>query len=225
MAHASPSRRSFLATVPAVASLGLARQAGPAATLAPRDSSFDPWVEVHAEHLRHNVAEVRRRVGGRPILAVIKNNGYGLGVVNAARLLEPLPAVAGLAVIKLHEAMALRDAGIRCPVLLMGPTDERDLEAAIGGDIMPMVYTPIGPLLDRIAARLQKRIPIHVCIDTGIGRVGVPHAQAPALIADLAGRQSVAVQGVMMTFTEDAEFDREQLRGFCRSATESSGAA
>ena len=44
--------------------------------------------------------------------------------------------------------------------------------------------------------------------------MGVPHAQAPALIADLAGRQSVAVQGVMMTFSEDAEFDREQLRRF-----------
>jgi hypothetical protein len=66
-------------------------------------SSFDPWIEIHRENLTHNVNEIRRRAGGRPILAVIKNNGYGLGLENAARLLEPPPAVAGFAVVKLQE--------------------------------------------------------------------------------------------------------------------------
>jgi alanine racemase len=145
---------------------------------------------------------------------VIKNNGYGLGVVNVARLLEPAPSVAGLAVVKLHEAMALRDAGIRRPILLMGPTDEREFEEAVTRDIMPMVYTPVGPLLDRIAARRQRPAPLHVCVDTGIGRVGVPHTRAAPLLRDLAGRKSVELQGVMMTFTEDPEFDKEQLRRF-----------
>ena len=144
-------------------------------------------------NLRHNVQEVRKRVGGRPILAVIKNNGYGLGVVNVARLLEPLPAVAGLAVVKLHEAMALRDAGIRRPILLMGPADERELEEAIARDIMPMVYTPVGRLVDAIAARRQKPVALHVCVDTGIGRVGVPHTRAAPLMRDLAGRKSVEI--------------------------------
>ena len=79
----------------------------PALSLAPRvrtlrDSSFDPWVEVRPDHLRRNVAEIHRRVGGRPILAVIKNNGYGLGVAAVARVLEPESAVAGFAVVKLH---------------------------------------------------------------------------------------------------------------------------
>jgi alanine racemase len=51
-------------------------------------------------------------------------------------------------------------------------------------------------------------------VDTGIGRVGVPHARAGSLLRDLAGRRSVQMQGVMMTFTEDPEFDKEQLRRF-----------
>jgi alanine racemase len=206
------SRRSFLAVAPVVAAAGLARQGPPAP--APRDSSYDPWVEIHPQNLRHNVAEIRRRVDGRPILAVIKNNGYGLGVVNVARLLEPDQAVAGLAVVKLHEAIALRDAGIRRPILLMGPTDEGELEEAVVRDIMPMVYTPVGPLLDRIAARRRRPVPLHVCVDTGIGRVGVPHTRAAPLLRDLAGRKSVELRGVMMTFTEDPEFDKEQLRRF-----------
>jgi alanine racemase len=210
------SRRSMLTAGVALPALGRSQAAiqqrrveAPAV-----DSSFDPWVEVNRTNLQHNVAEISRRVASRPILAVIKNNGYGLGVVNAAQLLEPAPAIAGFAVVKLHEAMSLRDAGIRKPVLLMGPFDERNLADLVARDIMPMVYTPIGAALDRISTARQKPVPLHVCIDTGIGRVGVPFRQAAPLVRDLAARTSVQIAGVMMTFTEDPEFDVEQLSRF-----------
>ena len=178
------------------------------------DSSFDPWVEIHADHLRHNVQEISRRVGARPILAVIKNNGYGMGVVTAAKLLEPQPEIFGFAVVKFHEAMSLRDAGIRKPILLLGPFNDRNLEDAAARKILPMIYTEQGAQLDRIAAKLQRRVPLHICIDTGIGRVGVPYDQAAPLIRDLAVRKSVQIQGTMMTFTEDKDFDLEQIQRF-----------
>jgi alanine racemase len=177
-------------------------------------SSFDPWIEIHPGNLRHNVNEINRRVESRPILAVVKNNGYGMGVVNAARLLEPDTAIAGFAVVKLHEAITLRDAGIRKPILLMGPFDEMNLEEAARRNIMPMVYTPLGPAVDRVSRKIQRPVTLHVCVDTGIGRVGVPHTQAANLIRDLAARKSVRIQGTMMTFTEDSDFDKEQLRRF-----------
>jgi alanine racemase len=158
------------------------------------DSSFDPWVEINTENLRHNVQVISKRVADRPILAVIKNNGYGLGVENAAKHLEPLSAIAGFAVVKLHEAVALRDAGIKKPVLLMGPFDEKNLEEAIARDIMPMVYTPVGAALDKISQKLRKPVPLHVCVDTGIGRVGVPYRAAPDLIRDLAARNRFAAR-------------------------------
>jgi alanine racemase len=179
-----------------------------------RDSAFDPWIEINPQHLRQNAAEVARAAGGRPILAVIKNNGYGFGVVEVGRVLATLPEVRGLAVIKLQEAMALRDSGITVPVLLMGPFDERDLQDMHARDIMPMVYTPMGETLERIAARNGRPLKLHVCVDTGLGRVGVPYGDAPALIRDLATRRGVVLDGVMMTFTEDLAFDREQLRRF-----------
>ena len=175
-------------------------------------SSFDPWVEVRTDHLRHNVQEIARRVDSRPILAVIKNNAYGLGVVNVGRVLDTLDTIAGLAVVKLNEAVTLRDAGIRKPVLLLGPFDERDLEDAVSRDIMPMVYTPIGDTLDRVSKKLQKPIPLHVCLDTGMGRVGAPFRTAATLVRDLASRSSIRIEGVMTTLSEDEEFDREQIR-------------
>ncbi len=208
------SRRAFLKSALAVPAAAAAAPLGSNRVQVEHDSAFDPWIEVNPVNLQHNAGEVSRRVAGRPILAVIKNNGYGLGVVNAAKSLEPLSAIHGFAVVKLHEAMTLREAGVRKPILLMGPFDERNLADAVASDIMPMIYTPLGDTLDRIAARRQKPVALHVCVDTGIGRVGVPYREAVPLIRDLASRRSVQIRGTMMTFTEDEEFDREQLRRF-----------
>jgi alanine racemase len=186
----------------------------PPETTASKDSSFDPWIEIFPENLRHNVQEISRRVASRPILAVIKNNGYGFGVTNVAQLLEPQAEIFGFAVVKFHEAISLRDAGIHKPILLLGPFDENNLADAVARNIMPMVYTPLGTALDKIAAKTQKPVPLHICIDTGIGRVGVPYHEAAPLVRDLASRKSVQIQGTMMTFTEDPDFDKEQLRRF-----------
>ena len=199
----------------------------PSETAASKDSSFDPWIEIFPANLRHNVQEISRRVASRPILAVIKNNGYGFGVANVAQLLEPQAEVFGFAVVKFHEAISLRDAGVRKPILLLGPFDENNLADAVARNIMPMVYTPLGPALDKIAAKTQKPVPLHICIDTGIGRVGVPYHEAGLLVRDLASRKSVQIQGTMMTFTEDPDFDKEQLRRFNEtcSSFESQGIA
>jgi alanine racemase len=217
------SRRRFLEAASAAPAFGLS-QAAPSSRVAQvRDSSFDPWVEVDAARLRRNVDQIHRRAG-RPILAVIKNNGYGAGVVNVARVLDPLPSIAGFAVVKLHEAVALRDASVSKPVLLLGPFGARELPEIAARRIMPMVYMPIGDELDRVAARLRRPLQIHVCVDTGIGRVGVPHRKAAPLIRDLASRKSVEIAGTMMTFTEDPAFDPEQLRRFEDLAAELQGA-
>jgi alanine racemase len=173
---------------------------------------FDPWVEINAENLRHNVGEIARRAGGRPILAVIKNNGYGLGVTNVGRLLDGDGRIAGFAVVKLHEAMALRDAGIKKPILLMGPFTDTELADVAARDVMPMVYRDHGAALDRAAAKTGRAVPLHVKVDTGMGRVGVPHDEAPRLLKDLASRRSVRLEGIMTTLTEDEAFDREQVK-------------
>lgn len=209
------NRRHFFEGTAAalMAPLGL-RAASAQSHDAPTGSALDPWFEINREHLALNVAEVARVAGGRPILAVIKNNGYGHGVVPIARALATAPQVRGLAVVKLQEAMAIRDAGITAPVLLMGPFDDANLADMHARDIMPMVYTPVGAALERIAARSGKPVRLHVCIDTGLGREGVPYREAPALIRDLAGRKGLSIEGVMTTFTEDEAFDQEQRRRF-----------
>ena len=123
----SGSRRSFLKLWAAAPALALSPSPR---TQAVDRSSFDPWIEVRPDHLRHNLGQIHRRAGGRPILAVIKNNGYGLGVVAAARAIEAEPAIAGFAVVKLHEAATLRDAGLRCSVVVHYRPGRRAFQAS-----------------------------------------------------------------------------------------------
>jgi alanine racemase len=207
----SPTRRAFLKASAALPALGFELQPGQTPSISTHLSSFDPWVEVSEGHLRSNATSVSRLVK-RPIMAVIKNNGYGAGVEVVARALEPLDAIAGFAVVKLHEAMTLRDRGIRKPILLMGPVREgayRDLQRR---RIALMLYTPISRALEQ--AWGDNPMGVHVCVDTGLGRVGVPHHRAAGLMRELANSRVARIAGTMMTFTEDVDFDREQLTRF-----------
>ncbi len=209
----SASRRAFLsaagATI-AASSVALARRQ---ASTAPAADALDPWIEVNAAHLAHNAAEVARFTG-RPILAVIKNNGYGLGLVQVAEVLAAQPGVSGLAVIKVDEALRLRDAGVSAPLVLMGPAPSDAFDMLLSRGIQPMVYTPVGDALARAAARAGRPARLQLCVDAGLGRVGVPHREAVALGRDLAGRRGVELAGTMMTFTEDEAFDHEVLQRF-----------
>jgi alanine racemase len=155
---------------------------------------------------------VSRRVTGRPILAVIKGNAYGHGLVGTARHLETLAAIHGFAVFKVDEALDLRGAGIQKPVLVLGPVTDEELEELARNDVMPPIYEDRGALLARLARRVGRSIKIHLYVDTGLGRAGVPYRRALPLVELLATHDGIEFDGVFTALTEDPEFDREQLR-------------
>lgn len=208
------SRRGFvagMATAAVVRPLRLGAQRRQQSMPADR---FDPWIEVDPEALAHNVDVVSRLSGGRPILAVIKNNAYGLGLEIIARLLEPRDEIAGFAVVKAEAALRLREAGIRKPVLLMGLFGDEDGAELVDRGVH-LAYTT-DDAADRVerAARVAGRPARgHIYLDTGMSRMGVPYHRALPWMEELV-RRNVAVDGTFMAFTEEPEFDREQLRRF-----------
>jgi alanine racemase len=122
---------------------------------------------------------------------------------------------------KLQEGLALRAAGVTCPILNFGPFDARDYEAIILNDLSQSVFSDEAITLNDTASRLRKRALVHIDIDTGMSRTGIPHDRALPLIEKIAALSQTKIEGVSTTLTEDAGFDKEQLERFlkvCRSA-------
>jgi len=211
------SRRSFLAATTAATAAGFAVRDARALvkTQAPA-GRFDPWIEVDAGALSYNLGQVRR-LSARPVLAVVKNNAYGLGLELASRLLEPLPGIDGFAVVRTREAIALREAGITKPILLMARAADNDIvelanhriEFAIFADDDVRRFSSAAVA----AAVAPANLAVHFYIDSGMGRMGLPYHRALPLLRD-AAPAGLAVKGTFTEFAEDAEFDREQLRRF-----------
>ena len=214
-------RRTFLSTATgAAAAMGLRPDALTAASAIspvaqiPGDR-FDPWIEVDPVALESNVAEITRLTGGRPILAVVKNNAYGLGLATACRILEPLSSIVGFAVVKMEAAFALREAGIRKPVYLMAMFPEKAAADLAQHDIRPCLYSENSLRLTQPMTRvLGAPVKVQLYLDTGMSRMGVPYHRALPWIEELVASGNVAVEGTFMGFTEDPEFDREQLKRF-----------
>ena len=219
------SRRTFLqSTVAGAASLvpvtrlvaeALRDSSGSAAHRgrAPVPDRFDPWIEVIPANLAHN-ATALRQLGGRPILAVVKNHGYGLDYRIVARLLEPRPEIEGFALVRADEALTLREQGIRKPILLMARVTDAMMQDLVAHDVTLAVYADDDPSrLARLHATTQP-ISVHAYIDTGMSRMGIRYDRAMPLLRALTDVRQCRLTGTFMTFTEDAEFDREQLSRF-----------
>ncbi len=219
------SRRTFLTAsaglvgVSAVGSSTTAADELSARSIRVRDStrgaSFDPWLEIDRAAFEHNVAEVARLAGGRPILAVVKNNAYGLGLTTVGPLLDSASPIAGLAVVKPEQALLLRDAGVRKPILLMGLFDETDGAELVARGIELAPFTEdAGDRLSRLAGKLRRRIPVHLYLDTGMSRLGMPYHRALPWIESLVSREELRIEGTFTSFTEEDDFDPEQLDRF-----------
>lgn len=208
------SRREILgglASVPLVSSMSAATQA---ASVAISPDRFDPWIEVDAAALTFNAKTVSRLAGGRPILAVIKNNAYGLGLATVASILEPLPEVQGFAVVKAEEAIALRDAGVRKPILLLALFSNRDGVELAKRNIQFSLCTDDAAARVLTAAKATGRRPeAQFYLDTGMSRMGIPYHRALPVLEEVS-KLDIDIKGTLTGFTEETEFDAEQLRRF-----------
>ena len=211
----SIDRRRFLHGMAAAgAGVALPRRKTKTAAAQIPDARFDPWVEVDTGALAHNVGVVSRLTSGRPILAVVKNNAYGLGLDVATGLLAAHDAVAGFAVVKPEDAIALRDAGVDRPVLLMGYAPDEAIPDLVGHRVRLSLY------LDDDARRIPERSPggggilAHIYLDTGMSRMGMPYHRALPWMTELAESGAFSITGTYMAFTEEADFDRQQIARF-----------
>ena len=131
------------------------------------------WIEIDHEALVGNLAAIRRLAGEkRVVIAVVKANAYGHGAIEVSRTLLR-NGVERLAVATLGEGLALREAGIAAPILILWGLGPLEAGPALAADLEPIVYDGRGiDMLERAAAEAGRRASVQLKIDTGLGRQG-----------------------------------------------------
>jgi len=183
------------------------------------------WAEVDLAAVRHNIGVVKARVGPqRHLWAVVKTNAYGHGLVDTARAAVEGGAD-GLAVAALSEGVALREAEVSCPVLLLCPGDPAHAEETVARDLIQTVCTrEEAEALSRAACARDLPARVHVKVDTGMGRLGVSPAEACEFARTLVTLPGIRLEGVFSHLAsaeaEDPAFTHLQIDRFRRAIEE-----
>jgi alanine racemase len=139
------------------------------------------WVEVDVSALRHNFSLVSEHAGV-PVCAVVKANGYGHGLVIAARAFAR--AAEMLAVTRIEEAAAIRNAGVDARILILAPVADPQEAMRLGCEISLASPRQIASVPDGARA--------HLIVDTGMGRLGVQESEAVDAARAVASRATLA---------------------------------
>jgi len=203
------------ATTPTTAASGTSEPTGVTWSHGAFEDRFDPWIEIDRAAFRNNVQEASRLAGGRPILAVVKNNAYGLGDEAVGPLLADMSEVGGIACVRVEEALAMRAVGVTKPIVVMAEASTDEMEALVRHSVLPSVWLDDAPeRLDEVARRLGHAVPVQLFVDTGMNREGMPYQRVRPWMEELGRSPSVEVNGTYTMFSHDLEFDRVQLDRF-----------
>jgi len=178
------------------------------------------WAEVSLGTLRQNFRTVQQHVGNSvSVCAVVKAGAYGHGAVECATALEAEGAQ-WLGVTSLDEAIPLREAEVRSRILLMTGFWRGEEEEIVGLALTPTIWELWQiESLDRASAKLgTRRHPVHLKVDSGMGRLGVSLQAVPNLLDSLKAADHLVLEGVSTHLASsevlDAPSADEQLRNF-----------
>lgn len=164
--------------------------------------------EIDLKALRYNYKIIRSTIPPKTdVLAVVKADAYGHGFMDISRELEQL-GVNAFGVAFLAEGIQLRKAGIDKPVLLLGGVYPGQERKCIGYNLSTIVFTmEQAQALNNAAGKLFRKAQVHLKIDTGMGRLGICYADAPAFLKELRRLPNIALEGVMSHFASADELD------------------
>ena len=169
------------------------------------------WVKIDLSAIEANIDAVAAKANV-PVMAVIKADAYGHGAVPIARLLEKKCAFFGVS--SMLEAMELRSAGIRLPILILGATPDDAYPLAVREDIRPAIFTwESACALSRAAAAQGKTARLHFAVDTGMSRIGLQVTEEAAdLCARIAALPGLVCEGLFSHFATADETDLSRAR-------------
>jgi alanine racemase len=187
-----------------------------------RAENLRSWAEIDLGAIRHNAGVVRRLAGpDAGIMAIVKANAYGHGLAEVVRTLRDQVAMYGVA--NVSEARAVRAAletepGFKPCVFILGPALPFERPDIVAGGFVPAVSSPQEAAAYAALAR-GKPVPVHLAIDTGMGRMGIAEEDARNTVREILRLPGLEIAGIathLPVADEDETFTREQLGRFER---------
>lgn len=182
------------------------------------------YLEIDLNKLEHNFNCVRNKLPDDvKILGVIKANAYGHGAVEIGKFLDDKCDFFGVACIE--EAVELKNAGIKTPILILGRVFPFDIETAVKYDVrIPIFSYEDAVALSNEAVKQGKNVPFHFCIDTGMSRIGFQVSEESADICkSITELPNIFAEGLFSHFATADEKDlskaveqRNKYKKFCK---------
>lgn len=172
------------------------------------------WAEVNINNLEHNIREVRKSIESNcKIMAVIKANGYGHGAVEVSKVFVR-NGIDFLAVAMLSEGIELRKNRIDVPIVVLGYTPINHYERLMEYDIIPTIFDYEEAIcLSDMACQKNKKVKIHIKIDTGMGRIGFQvDKNLKNIIYRISRLPNIEVEGIFSHFARADEKDLSYSR-------------
>lgn len=169
----------------------------------------DTWAEVDLDYILSNVSSVKKLLPPKvEIIAVVKANAYGHGDVKVAE--SALKAGATyLAVAFMDEAIALRNKGIKAPILVLGATRPEDVELALKFDITITVFQIEWIKAAQSYLPKDRVLPVHIKLDTGMGRIGIRTKEELVAVEQMISNdERLEIEGIFTHFATADEVDQ-----------------
>jgi len=183
------------------------------------------WVEISKNNIIHNLKTFRSIIGPEVLLmSVVKANAYGHGLAQAADIAKDYCDWFG--VDSIDEAMALREQGIDKPILILGYTTGDQLADVVKNDFSQTVYNESTiKKLGELSNQLNKKVNLHLKIETGTSRQGIGEAELADRVAIIKQYPNLVIQGLSTHYaniedTTDHGYAKSQLERFNAAVTE-----
>lgn len=172
----------------------------------------DTTIEVNLDAVANNIQQFRQHLAaGTQIMAVVKADAYGHGAIYVAK--AALQAGANsLGVSFVDEGIELREAGITAPILILGYTPPEGVKIALEHDLTLTIFSEAClQEVSKIASQLKRPAKVHVKVDTGMGRIGLPPEQAVPFIKRATQLRNIHLEGVFTHYSTADEADQTYL--------------
>jgi alanine racemase len=192
----------------------------------PDIESCSTWLEIDLASIRSNI-HLLNEITGTQVMPVVKANAYGHGLIEVSRAAED-EGVTWLGVSRIEEAIALRNAGISCSILILGYTPPKRISEAIQYDLAVTLYDKqIAEEYEEVAAANVEKLRVHVKSDSGMGRLGIPCGRSLDFLKSLYSEHHLSIEGLFTHFARADEPEsgttEEQLSRFEHLLTQLEG--